>query len=96
MRTVKSKCLILTLLLATGFLLAPGSNHAFAASSRQTAEKSQVVTGYEADGRTSASVLVAKRSHTVAKEDETGLAIYSGLFVVGLIVFFAGFFNPKR
>ncbi len=44
--------------------------------------------GYSVDGRTSASVLSAKRSHAVSEEDERGLAVYSGLIVIGLIVFF--------
>ncbi len=44
--------------------------------------------GYSVDGRTSASVIAAKRSHAVSDEDERGLAVYSGLIVIGLIVFF--------
>ena len=52
--------------------------------------------GYSVDGRTSASVLAAKRSHEVAKEDEMGLAIYSGLFVIAIIGFFSTkFFDNK-
>lgn len=47
--------------------------------------------GYAVDGRTSASVLSAKRSHEVPKEQETGLAIYSGLMVIAII----GFFSTK-
>ncbi|MGD0959207.1 MAG: hypothetical protein ABSB19_05305 [Methylomonas sp.] len=50
-------------------------------------QQNQAKTGYEIDGRTSASVIAAKRSHTVADRDEKGLAIYSGIFVVGLIIF---------
>lgn len=45
--------------------------------------------GYAVDGRTSASVLSAKRSHEVAKEDEIGLAVFSGLFVIAVIGFFS-------
>jgi hypothetical protein len=43
--------------------------------------------GYELDGRTSASVLAAKRSHSVSKSDETVLATFSGSLVIGLIFF---------
>jgi hypothetical protein len=46
-------------------------------------------TGYEVDGRTSASVLTAKRSHRVASSDELGLSIYSGLLVIAVIAFFS-------
>ena len=52
--------------------------------------------GYEVDGRTSASVLSAQRSHQVSKSDETGLAVVSGLMVIGLIVFLVGILNQKR
>lgn len=45
--------------------------------------------GYSVDGRTSASVLAAKRSHQVAKEDEIGLSVFSGLFVIAVIGFFS-------
>ncbi|TPQ26918.1 hypothetical protein [Methylomonas koyamae] len=53
-------------------------------------------TGYEVDGRTSASVLAAKRAHTPSTRDETGLAVYSGIFVIGLIIFFAQLLNAKK
>ncbi|ANE56148.1 MULTISPECIES: hypothetical protein [Methylomonas] len=53
-------------------------------------------TGYEVDGRTSASVLAAKRAHTPAKTEETGLAVYSGVFAIGLIIFFAQLLNDKK
>jgi hypothetical protein len=39
-----------------------------------------------ADGRTSASVLAAKRSHQVSKQDADTLAIFSGLFVIAIVV----------
>ncbi|WP_445370235.1 hypothetical protein ACH518_11885 [Methylomonas sp. HW2-6] len=53
-------------------------------------------TGYEVDGRTSASVLAAKRAHTQSAGDETGLAVYSGIFIIGLIMFFAQLLNAKK
>lgn len=46
-------------------------------------------TGYQADGRTSASVLSAKRSHAVSDRDKIGLGLYSGIIVIGVILFFA-------
>ena len=46
-------------------------------------------TGYQADGRTSASVLSAKRSHAVSDQDKIGLGLYSGIIVIGVILFFA-------
>ncbi len=53
-------------------------------------------TGYEVDGRTSASVIAAKRSHAVTEQDKIGLGVYSGIFVIGLIVFFAQILNEKK
>lgn len=55
----------------------------------KASQRSAKYSGYSVDGRTSASVIAAKRSHTVSKQDENGLAIYSGIFVIGLIAFFA-------
>lgn len=52
--------------------------------------------GYEVDGRSSASVLAAQRSHQVSKSDETGLAVVSGLMAIGVIVFLVGIFTEKR
>lgn len=52
--------------------------------------------GYSVDGRTSASVLAAKRSHEVAKEDEIGLSVFSGLFIIAVIGFFSKSFFDKR
>ncbi len=60
------------------------------------AAEAQAKTGYEVDGRTSASVLAAKRAHTPSARDETGLAVYSGIFVIGLIIFFAQLLNAKK
>lgn len=57
----------------------------------ETADKEHSKPGYSVDGRTSASVLAAKRSHEVSKEDEIGLTVFSGLFVIALI----GFFSQK-
>lgn len=79
------------------------STHAIAAE-RQTTTSSTSTThkanpsysGYTVDGRTSASILSAKRSHEVAKEDEIGLKVFSGLFVIALIAFFAHHFYEKR
>ncbi len=45
-------------------------------------------TGYEIDGRTTASVLAAKRSHSVSEQDQSGLATFLGIIVVGVIIFF--------
>lgn len=81
------------------------STTAIAAQSEKTAttltEKKDVknnkpYTGYSVDGRTSASILSAKRSHEVAKEDEMGLVIFSGLFVIALIGFFTHLFFEKK
>ncbi len=52
--------------------------------------------GYAVDGRTSASVLAAKRSHEVAKEDKIGLSVFSGLFVIAIIGFFSTKFFEKK
>jgi len=52
--------------------------------------------GYSVDGRTSASVLAAKRSHEVAAEDQIGLSVFSGLFVIAIIGFFAKQYFDKR
>lgn len=43
--------------------------------------------GYDVDGRTSASVLAAKRSHAVSTSDENRLAVFSGILAIGMIVF---------
>ena len=65
-----------------------------AGPAKPTEKSSKIATskaGYSVDGRTSASVLAAKRSHQVAKEDEIGLAVFSGLIVIAVI----GFFSQK-
>lgn len=51
---------------------------------------------YKMDGTTSASKLVAKRSHGVSKHDETGLAIFLGVIVISVIVFFLKPFSSKK
>lgn len=72
-------------LLSSGFLIAT-----------PLAAKENSKPGYSADGRTSASVLAAKRSHEVAKEDEIGLSVFSGIFVIAVIGFFAkNYFDNK-
>lgn len=73
--------LLVAALSTPGISAAPGAAQSSAPSNRYA--------GYEVDGRTSASVIAAKRSHTVSERDETGLAIYSGVFVIALILFFA-------
>jgi hypothetical protein len=62
----------------------------------KNAPRSTTYSGYEVDGRTSASVLAAKRSHSVSKQDENGLAIFSGIFVICLIVFFTRELSKKK
>lgn len=52
--------------------------------------------GYSVDGRTSASVLSAKRSHQVAKKDEIGLIVFSGLFAIAVIGFLTHQFFQKK
>lgn len=58
-------------------------------STNALATESERKTGYEVDGRTSASVLAAKRSHQVSDQDKFGLGLYSGILAIGVIVFFA-------
>jgi len=57
----------------------------FTLNCRAEAEDSKL--GYAADGRTSASVLAAARSHQVADEDAVGLSVFSGLIVIGVVAF---------
>jgi hypothetical protein len=85
----------------------PGYNPTLTSSSKTISQNSQAGTaknarrstsysGYEVDGRTSASVLAAKRSHEVSKRDANGLAIFSGVFVICLIVFFTQALSKKK
>lgn len=85
-----------TLLIAlfTGAMLA-SSIPCVAAVSHEP-ERSTAKTGYEVDGRTSASVLAAQRAHSVPRQDEIGLSVYSGIFAIGLIVFFSQLFNQRK
>lgn len=85
---------LLAILLITYSLT--GLAQANTADSGKPAQPSKSYSGYSVDGRTSASVITAKRSHTVATEDERGLAIYSGLIVIGLIVFFVHALSKKK
>ncbi len=89
---------LITSLLLTGSILVTVCDDANADNkSRKFEERSiQEKTGYEVDGRTSASVLAAQRSHSVGAKDKMGLAIYSGIFVIGLIVFFVQLLNEKN
>ncbi len=48
------------------------------------------------DGSSSASKLVAKRSHSVSKQDESGLAIFLGIIVIAVILFFLNPFGEKN
>ncbi len=52
--------------------------------------------GYSMDGVTSASKLAAQRSHTVAGQDERNFAIFTGVVVIMIVVFFSQIvFNKK-
>lgn len=108
MRTSKHLNRLCRLVLLIGpFLLALPANSAYAenthtnppsaaSKTRLKEQRDSKYTGYEVDGRTSASVLTAKRSHSVARQDKVGLAVYSGVFVIGLIIFFAQQLNRKK
>lgn len=48
------------------------------------------------DGSTSASQLRARKSHSVSKDDETGLAIFFGVIIIGVIIFFLKPFSEKK
>lgn len=73
-----------------------GSAQSDTAKNGAAPKKAASYSGYTVDGRTSASVLAAKRSHSVSKEDETGLAVYSGLIAIGLIIFFVHTLSKKK
>jgi hypothetical protein len=45
--------------------------------------------GYTIDGFATASKLAAQRSHTVAGKDERDFAIFTGLVVIFIIIFFS-------
>lgn len=63
---------------------------------KPTAKNDKPYSGYSVDGRTSASVLSAKRSHQVAKKDEIGLVVFSGLFAIAVIGFLTQQFFQKK
>ncbi|GEM_PF-2730052 len=48
------------------------------------------------DGKTGASKLRAKKSHSVSKQDETKLTVFLGLFAMAIIVFFVKFFTNRK
>lgn len=48
------------------------------------------------DGTTSASKLRAIRSHSAAKENETKLTVFLGLFAIAIIVFFLRVLGTKK
>jgi len=48
------------------------------------------------DGKTGASKLRAKKSHSVSKQDETKLIVFLGLFAMAIIVFFIKFFTNGK
>ncbi|MCF6203187.1 MAG: hypothetical protein L3J59_05870 [Methylococcaceae bacterium] len=48
------------------------------------------------DSTTSASKLRARKSHAVSKEDETGLAIFFGIIILGVIIFFLKPFREQK
>lgn len=75
------------LLLASAMLWATLTITSATASAAENNKQTYEKPGYAVDGRTSASVLAAKRSHEVAEEDALGLAIFSGLFVIAVIGF---------
>jgi hypothetical protein len=63
---------------------------------KPTAKNDKPYSGYSVDGRTSASVLSAKRSHQVAKKDEIGLVVFSGLFAIAVIGFLTRHFFQNK
>lgn len=52
--------------------------------------------GYDVDGRASASVLAAKRSHAVSTTNENRLAVFSGLLAIGMIAFLVHIFQKPK
>ena len=86
--------LIASTLLSVSMLTATCSGVASAGDDKSS--NVQRKTGYEIDGRTTASVIVAKRSHAVSDRDQIGLAVFSEVFAIGLIAFFAQIMNEKK
>jgi len=52
--------------------------------------------GYSVDGRASASILAAQRSHTVAGKDERNFAVFTGIVVVVIVYIFLQFAFKNR
>jgi hypothetical protein len=73
----------------------PGKTIASSAQTESKAKSNEPVNtkylGYSVDGRTSASVLAAQRSHTVAGKDERNFAIFTGIVVILIVIFFSQF-----
>ena len=84
---MKRLCLLMSI--AVWLAASPCSTQQTAAAESVPAQPASAnrYAGYEVDGRTSASVLSAKRSHAVSKGDETILSVFSGILAIGLIVF---------
>lgn len=80
----------LRILIMLCLLLSSGSNYAESGAANRVAR-----TGYEVDGRTSASVLAAQRSHAVSSQDQTLLSVFSGLLVIGGVVWLAKVIGGK-
>ena len=68
------------------------STVAMAADSAPTTGNS----GYAVDGRTSASVLAAQRSHSVSSKDQTILSVVSGLLAIGGVIFLVKVITRQR
>lgn len=83
-------------LVSTVIIAAESQTTATTTSQNKVIKGNKPYSGYSVDGRTSASILSAKRSHEVAKEDEMGLVIFSGLFVIAVIGFFTHLFFEKK
>ena len=83
-------------LASTAIIAAESQTTAATTNQKKSAKDNKPYSGYSVDGRTSASILSAKRSHEVAKEDEMGLVIFSGLFVIAVIGFFTHLFFKKK
>ena len=82
----------LRILIMLCLLVSSGINHA---ESREAASTTVARTGYEVDGRSSASVLAAQRSHAVSSQDQTLLSVFSGLLVIGVVVWLAKVIGGK-
>ncbi len=91
------------------FFLSMFAQPVMAAANRANAQTVQVIgqdsvknqknikySGYSMDGVTSASKLAAQRSHTVAGQDERNFAVFTGVVVIMIVVFFSQIvFNKK-